>query len=224
MKSGIMEPGHSSHTSFLGAVVDEGAVALRDEKYAFDGFGRLPRKMVLQIRNVGPSGEIAHPKGMSGLFGLPRRPSWSGRDGSSGGTGAPFMDRCRGLKPSARSAAQNQIESITWYASGSQERSSSWISIWRSRTLSENAMRKKPTGEGPRIGIMVGQTRVSQRITGWPGIRGGVWSLRRLHGMLLLPTLRSTLAWVVQVCWCLLGWKILLSGENLLVCAGPSRM
>lgn len=90
-----MEPMHGGHACLLGPVVDEGAVALRDQKDALDGAGRLPGEMVLQVGDARARGKIADPERVAGLFRLAGRPSRRGGDRGSPRPGHASTERYR---------------------------------------------------------------------------------------------------------------------------------
>lgn len=89
-----MKSGECGRTGCFSSVIDESAVALGDEKDAFNVGRGVAGKVILQIGDDGPRRQIAHPKGMTGLFRLARRATRGRRDGTDTGGGVLSAARC----------------------------------------------------------------------------------------------------------------------------------
>lgn len=74
MKPGVMKSRQGCDACRFCFVIDEGAIALRYEKYTLDVLRSVLREVILEIHDVCPRRKIPDPKSMAGLLGLPRGP------------------------------------------------------------------------------------------------------------------------------------------------------
>lgn len=56
-----MESSHGSGACGIGLIVHKGAVALRDQKHAFDVVGGVTREVIFEVDNVGTRGQVSNP-------------------------------------------------------------------------------------------------------------------------------------------------------------------